>query len=551
MADPKDTKVKTETTPDADKALESFLNRDQGTESAEKQTKPDTDKKKINKRILIIAIAVVAVAALVALLIFTRSQTKSEYNEDEATVHPADITLGVNADGEHTAQVALDEDGNIEKNGSGNLVSYVPADISRIDVENTDGSFSVTSKTPEGEATVYTLVGFEDYPMQSGIADGIATDASAMAFTKIISPDGNLADYGLDKPKAKVKVAFQDKTTAQLRVGSEAPGEAGTYIAFGDSDAVYLAAKDAVDSFMYSVNDFISLTVTDTPEDSDNSTFKTLTVSGSRYSEPITLEPNKDEAVDAAYIVTAPRRMYANAVESYDIAGSVRGLYAAKVVCVNPSDSQLEEYGLAEPYAEVDAVYPDAEIKLSASQADDSGNAYLFNPAKKIVYSIQQATLSWAKTSVEALMPQYVFAVKLDAVSGIKFSSGSDSYTIDVSTTTEQQDDEEGNTQDVQVTTATCDGKKLDSDNFQVFFQNLNAIENKGDNGSGGDEVLSFTYSYSTDRADDTVKVYDTGSAQYAVTLNGDIVGSASKSYIDSLISQPAALIKGDPVNTL
>ena len=551
MADSKDTKSKTSPTPDSDKALESFLNRDQSAEPAEKPTNPGNDKKKINKRILIIVIAAVAVAALVALLVFTCGQSQGEYDEDDATLHPAEITLGVNADGEHTAEVAVDDDGNIKDNGSGNLLNYVPADISRIDVENTNGSFSVTSHTPEGEATVYTLVGFEDYSMQDGIADGIASDASAVAFTKIISPQGNLADYGLDKPRAKVKVSFQDKTTAHIRVGSEAPAEAGTYIAFGDSDAVYLAANDAIDSFMYSVNEFISLAVTDSSEDSDNSTFKTLTVSGSRYSEPITLEPNSDEAVDAAYIVTEPRRMFANAVESYDIAGSVRGLYAAKVVCVNPSDGQLEDYGLAEPYAEVDAVYPDTEIKLAASQADDSGNAYIYNPAKKIVYSLQQAAISWAKTSVEALMPQYVFAVKLDAVSGIKFSSGSDSYTIDVSTTTELQDDEEGNTQDVEVTTATCDGKKLDSDYFRVFFQNLNAIENKGDNGTGGDEVLSFTYSYSTGREDDTVKVYSTGSAQYAVALNGDIVGSASKSYIDSLISQPAALIKGDPVNTL
>lgn len=551
MADSKDTKSKTPSTPDSDEALESFLSREQSPEPAEKQTTPGADKKKLNKRVLIIAIAAVAVAALVALLIFTRAKSQPKYNEDEAAVHPAEITLGVNPDGEHTANVALDEDGNIKDNGSGNLLDYVPADISRIDVENTDGSFSVTSHTPKGEATVYTLVGFEDYPMQDGIADSIATDASAMAFTKIISPDGNLADYGLDKPRAKVKVTFQDKTTAHLRVGGEAPGNAGTYIAFGDSDAVYLATNDAVDSFMYSVNQFISLAVTDTPEESDNSTFKTMTVSGSRYSEPITLEPNPDEAVDAVYIVTSPRRMYANAVESYDLAGSVRGLYADKVVCVNPSGSQLEDYGLSEPYAEVDAVYPDAEIRLSASQADDSGNAYLYNPAKNIVYSIQQATLSWAKTSVEALMPQYVFAVKLDAVSGVKFSSGSDSYTIDVSTVTELQDDEEGNTQDVKVTTATCDGKKLDSDNFQIFFQNLNAIENKGDIGSGGDEVLSFTYSYGTGRENDTVTVYDTGSAQYAVELNGDVVGSAGKSYIDSLISQPAALIKGEPVTTL
>ena len=111
MADSKDTKVNTPSTPDSDEALESFLSRDQGAEPAEKQTEPDNGKKKINKRVLIIVIAAVAVAALVALLVFTREISKSEYNEDEATVHPAEITLGVNPDGEHTASVAVDEDG--------------------------------------------------------------------------------------------------------------------------------------------------------------------------------------------------------------------------------------------------------------------------------------------------------------------------------------------------------------------------------------------------------------------------------------------------------
>ena len=542
MAESKDKQEKN--APSAEEALDSFLSREQGGD------KKPVKNGKINKRVLIIIIAVVIVAGLVALLIFTRNASAPKVNEDEIA-EPADISLDVNADGEHTAKVAVHQDGSIKENGSGNLLNYVPADISRIDVENTNGSFAVTSNTPEGEATVYTLVGYEDYGLQEGVADEVATDASSVEFTKIISPDGNLPDYGLDKPRAKVKVAYQDKTTATIRVGNEAPGAEGTYIAFGSSNAVYLVANESVDAFMYSVNQFINRAVTDTNEDSDTAEFSELTITGSRYDDPITLKPNKDEAVDAVYLVTEPRKMYANAVESYDIAGAVRGLYADEVICVNPSDGQLESFGLADPYAEVNATYPDAKITLMASAADDSGNSYIFNPDKNIVYKMQSAALSWAHTSVEALVPQYIFAVKIAAVSKIEFNADDESYTFDVSTTTELQDDEEGNTQDVTVTKAVCDGKTLDENNFLVFFQNLNDIENTGDVGSGSGEVMSFTYSYNTGRDNDTVTVYSTGSAKYAVALNGDIIGSASKSYIDGLMKNPAALIKGEPVTNL
>ena len=543
MDDNKNTQ--TNTAQSSDEALQSFLNREQNDEK--KPEKPSGSK--LNKRVIIIIIAVLVVAALVVLLIVLRSQPK-KMNENETTA-VADVSLDVDSKGEHIVKIALDENGNIAENGSGKLLNYVPSDISRIDVENSSGSFAVLSSTPEGEATVYKIEGFEDYPMQDGIADEIASSAAAAAFTKIVSADGNLADYGLDKPRAVVKLKFHDDTSAVIRVGDEAPGKAGTYIAFADSSAVFLATTDSVEPFMYSVNKFISLAVTDSAEESDNNTFTSLTVSGARYDDPITIVPNTDEAIESAYIVTEPRRMYANAIESYDIAGSVRGLYAEEVVCVNPSKDQLSSYGLSEPYATVKASYPDTEITLSASQADDNGSAYLYSPNKDIIYSIQLSAISWAKTSVEALIPEYILTAKLDKISKIDFTAGDDKYSFDVSTSTELQDDEEGNTQDVTVTRAKYDGKELDSDYFHIFFQNLNGIKNTGDNGSGGSEVMSFTYTYNTDRAADTVTAYSTGSAHYAIALNGTVIGSASKSYIDSLIDNPSLLIKGDPVPNL
>ncbi len=524
-------------------ALDSFLSREQ------EPTKPVKTGKN-RKPILIVIIALVVVAALVVTLILVRRRT---YQKSEGVADPAEITLDVGKDGVHEASVKLDENGNILQNGVGSLLTYVPADIKQIDVENEDGSFTVTSHTPEGEATVYTLVGFEGYTLQEGIAGEVASHVSALEFTKIITASGNLSDYGLDKPRATVNVSFNDDTTAVIRVGNNAAGEdTGTYVAFGSSDAVYLVATENVEPFLYSVNSFISLDVTDKMEDSENAEFSSLTISGTRYDEPITLEPNTDKAIDAAYIVTSPRRMYANATESYDIAGNIRGLYAEEVVCVNPSDNQLSSYGLSEPYASVKATYPDTEITLHASAANDDGLVYIYNPDKNVVYTIQLAAVSWAKTGLDLLMPENPLIVNKAYVSEISFSAGDTSFDLDVTSSTETVTDDDGNEQEVTTTTATYDGKELTEQNFSIFFQNLNAIKNQGSpNGEKGSKVMSVTYSYSSDRSADTLTVYTSDATNYILELNGVAVGTTSKAYIDSLIEGANGLIKGENITSL
>lgn len=532
------------TAPDA---LESFLSREQNAAPA-KEKKP----KKSNKTILILIAAVAVVAALVVLLIVLRS-APATMSEDESS-EPAAITDSVSSDGEHEITVGVDESGAILHNGTGTLLGYVPADVKQIDVENEGGSFTVLSETPEGEATVYTLVGFEDYPLQDGIADEVANASAAIDFIEIVSAGGNLADFGLDQPRATVKVQFSDDTYATLRVGSDAAAGAGTYLAFGSSDAVYLVATEDVEKFFYSVTEFISLDITESLSDADTSDFTTLTISGSHFPEPITLVPNTDEALNASYLMTAPLSTPANAVESYDIAGNIRGLYAESVVCVNPSDNQLESFGLSDPYAAIEAEYPDGVTVLYSSAPADDGIVHIYNPDKDIVYTIQLAAVCWARTSVEALMPEEIVDVKLAAVSGLTFTSSADSYTFELSSTTETVTDENDVEQTVTTTEATYNGKKLTEDNVNIFFQNLNGIKNQGaaDNAAANDKVLSFTLSYSTGRSDDAIVIYAASdSAKYIAEVNGVTVGAVAKSYVDKLIESAASLAKGAAVTSL
>ena len=520
-----------------DSALNSFLSREQ-----ENKVKPASKRKPI----LILIIAVAAVAILAVLLIVLRTNSKKTVTEETPV---AELSLSVK-DGVHEANIALDDKDNILKNGSGSLLEYVPAQIKQIDVENQDGSFSVTAETPSGEATVYKIVGFEKYPMQDGIADEIAKHSSEITFSRIIETNANLADFGLVEPRATAKVTYTDDTSSIIRIGNEAAGEAGTYVAFGTSKDVYLVNSTDVQSFLYSVNNFISLSITDTMQDSENAAFSKVTISGTHYDDDIVLVPNKDEAIEAAYLLQEPLSVPANAIEANDIAGNIRGLYAESVVCVNPSDDQLDSYGLSKPYAQINASYPDTDITLRSSAPKDDGIVYVYNPDKNVIYSIQLAAVCWAKSSVELLMPETPMNAKLRYIDEINFSAGGTDLTLDVTTKVETTTDDSGNEQENATSTASYNGKDLNTDDFNVFFQNITMIKNLGAADSDGkDKVMTVTFRYTTDRSADTLTVYSgSDSSKYILEYNSKTVGTVSKTYINSLIEGADNLIAGKTV---
>ena len=380
-----------------DDALESFLSR----ENTEKSPKKARGNK---KSVIILIAAALTVAALTAAIFVINSLPTAESGEDSYV--EAKLTADVDDQGLHTARVPLNSDGEPQQNGSGSLLSYVPSQIELIEVKNADGSFTVSAHTHEGEATEYTLVGYEDFALQTGMPDNVANDAAQLSFSTVASTGGNIADFGLDSPRAEVKVSFTDSTKAVIRVGGEAPASAGTYIAFGDSDEVYLVSDDAVDSFLYKLTELISLTVTESAESVDDSALTRLTLSGSRYPESIVIEPNDDEDdTEHSYKLTAPEHTLASEYAAADIAGSIRGLYASEVAAVISSDSELADYGLDKAFAEVKAEYPDITIRLRASEPDDSGDVYLIDLTgnTRVIYKIQLGAVSWANTSLEAL----------------------------------------------------------------------------------------------------------------------------------------------------
>lgn len=531
---------------DDDKALDSFLNREASPQKARKSTD-----NRFNRNMIILFSAVLVIAVLVGVIIFLNTRPYKEGTSTEGIYDEAWTIATVDEAGMHTVDVPVDENGEPRQNGVGTLIDYTPSGISAIRVSNESGAFTILAHTHSGEATEYQLEGYSDFSLQTGMPDNVANDAGNLNFLTIAGIGKNLADYGLDAPRATVNISFTDGTGALILIGNEAVASTGTYLSFGGTDTVYLVENESVDAFFYSLTDFISLTITDSPDTTDNAQLRRATISGSHYAEPIVLEPNNDAAVDYYYRVTSPREMFADAVKGNDITGAIRDLYAEEVAAVSPSSdtaSFLSTYGLGDGcYAQISAEYPDATIRLRASAPDSTGTVYLANLAdSRVIYRIQVGAVSWVSTSLSELIPDTILNVSRTALTNITLTAGAKTASIDVDTRTQTVANTSGDTEEVTTTEAYYDDKMLSDDSFTILLQNLKGLPYTGAaDTAAGEKLLEIRYTYSTGRAADTVVIYNGDDKNVAVTVNGKVVGTTKKAYANTLVANLSDIIAG------
>lgn len=519
--------------------------------------------KKNLKLLIIIGSALIIVVAALLLLLFWPSDNTTNLSDDidEGT----DISVASNDEGVLEAVVVTTPEGEIDNNSYGTLIDYIPAKIKQIDVENESGTYTVTSYTPtttkvndDGEeetvtdSTVYTLVGYEKFDLATGIPESIANDAASLEFTKVAKLDcQNLSEFGLDAPRSTVHIKYTDGSKAVVKVGSVAPAGAGVYVLFGDSNDVYLVAEDSVDGFLVNLLDMFDKNINTAAESDDNAKFSSITISGSNFPDTIVMEQNSDETVSAYYKLTSPSNVFVSVLEGSLVTGGIRGLYAEEVVCVNPSASQLEKFGLKTPYAEIKAVYPDVTVNLIASKPASDNLVYLMSKGGNVVYTIKADKVPWVTTSYDELLSEYVICPTSSALTGVKVNDGSNTYNFTVETKSTTVTDDDGEESTKTTTTAYYGDKELDLTNFEYMCQEFVSLTRNDvvTNSPSGSVVMTIEYSYSTDRSNDVVTIYDDGgSDEYLAALNGGSVGHVSKATVNKIKAFPAKVAKDESI---
>ena len=216
-------------------------------------------------------------------------------------------------------------------------------------------------------------------------------------------------------------------------------------------------------------------------------------------------------------------------------------------MAVNPNASVLSELGLTNPQAEIKAVYPDETINFIASKPDSKGNCNIMKKSGNIVYKISADKIAWVNSSYEKLMSETVLEVDLKTVRNLKVEN----YSFDVTTKTIKTTDDNGEENSTTKTTTKYNGKKIDEGNFETFFSNLTLLKksDKIAKAPSGNPYLTVIYSYSSERGDDVLKFYKSGS-NYIVTYNGVLNGTVSATYVEKLKTQAKDVSKGNEVKS-
>ena len=279
------------------------------------------------------------------------------------------------------------------------------------------------------------------------------------------------------------------------------------------------------------VTDLIAKTITESASSTDADSAQVSLMEVEVGGESIAIEPYTGDKYQTHYWMTKPKKCFAGEMEASRIEGGIRGLYADKVVMVNPSDGQIADLGLS--HASMHAEYPDVSVNLRASAPDSDGNVYVMVEGRNIIYQLAADKVAWADTSYEKLKGDYALSPKLTALKGLKINDRD--FTL--STRVSHKTDDEGNETTSTVTTVFEGKDEIQIENFQSFYDEVAmiALADNTEANAGGSPELTLHYTFDDDTSD-TVEFYAAGDSKYVVAVNGDITGHARKSDITRVL---------------
>jgi|GEM_PF-463114 len=455
------------------------------------------------------------------------------------------------------------------------LFAHEAADITKVTVS---GGSSM-SYTGDGAGGV-TADDMGDLPVNSGYLTYVAKYAASLTGQEQVSDGGDLDQFGLGANAVKVDVAYKDGSGESFLVGNEVPGsEPGArYVLYNGS--VWTAYSTHVKYFMYGRTDLVDKTITPDSKDTDGSTtlydVSSVTMTGAGREAPFVLSYKDSNSVSGYtftnYAITSPEVWSF----TYDDKGtkllySAFGISAEEVAACDPTDDDLAQYGLAEPYASVavkstlvsDKSEYDFTI-LTSEPAD--GYAYMMREGVPVVYKVAVTDgMSW----INAVYTDYINGllltpniktiskISIDTPDGnitysLKFGYKEESSSSSASSSEEPEEELLAVTETSTYPGAAREANIEDIENFRNLYQTLisSSQESWAEDVPAADALVSvvrITYYY-RDGGSDYVEFYEGPVRQCYIGLNGNVRFLTRSSMAEKIIADSVSVTNGTAV---
>lgn len=478
------------------------------------------------RTIIIAIVAVVALSGVLAVLLLLPQMTGGQTDTSSAASTASDSSITLH-------NKLLDEDGQSVDTPVKNAEILLDKKVEAADEsssaaessaeESQDGEDSADERITEELSFILAESGdlvvekYQELPVNTSKASTLKSDLATITATRKIETANDAADFGFDRPQAKVSVTYHDDSTYAFEIGDRAPLDAGYYFREEGSSDIYLVSISFGEAMLQEGKDYVSLSMYTKPslnEDADSDTVcvQEMGLSGQvRQDHPFKLRQQTNEDPDyvmSSYVMLEPffmRQIDDNQITT--LTTNMTSLTAKSIVSVYPTEEEKAQYGFNDPYSVADLriAVRQAETTSDSSDTSDSsqseeetptvyynirnhvvtlgskdadGNYYAMitsdGEEMPVIYLVSASAVPWAETQYGDILGTLLFLRNITNINDIVVSWGDTSYTFNL----EHFPDAEESADKLKV---TVDGVTYDTENFRQLYQIMMSVKRNGE----------------------------------------------------------------------
>lgn len=532
---------------------------------------------KTTKTVIIAAAVLLALGAVLLALVMTSPKEdvgsgKSDVSGQSGTSEPSG-TSGTAESGDSSTASQADEKVTIN--------SYEQENVLKLEVVNQTGSFSfdrasreVSSTDDDGNVSTST-----QYYWTSPELDGISrNDSTIGAFVRSMAGlsassmvEENAADlekYGLAEPLSDVRMTFDDGSTNEVLFGIRNPAATNyVYCCVKGSSDVMQVSYYSTGSAFYDIKDFVSLVLTDSYDANNPQELEYLTIERKDLSEPVEIEYMFDVAAEAededsvvttfnSHRITSPITAELDTTSGQTICYGLYALSAASCQYIDPTDEDIAQTGLDDPYCRISFKYGGKarvlllgnEIRESSDDSDGESLSsvtgyYAMFEGDRLIYAISTSNAPWYTFKVQDIMSRRPISPYIYTVDKLTVTTPDGEYVFTVDGDSDEH-------------TFYYNGEALDDSNFKSFYQHL--ITSMGEElffeEADYEPYIKVQFDYREEyydtygRSSDVLEFYKSDDRKSIVRVNGDVLYKVRQVYTDRLLSNLDALLNGGDI---
>ncbi|MBR6046374.1 MAG: DUF4340 domain-containing protein [Ruminococcus sp.] len=438
-----------------------------------------------------------------------------------------------------------DENENIE------IVKVEAKQVKAVAVDNATGGYHL--ERPSSGKTEFNIKELTGLSLNTTkLADLVSDIASLTGYKTVEENADDLAKYGLKEPNTTFEVTFDDGSTRKFRVGDVSTQKRYRYFCEDGSSKVYMVLES---SLKYMIERKEELVITALFPSQTSEEYGTLEITRKDLDYPVRFENvEKEKELISTQIMVSPIHAHLNVTTSSSVTHGIFGLSAGRCELVFPTTEQMEEYGLADPFATVHYKDSTMDVTLKIGNGkhatDDDGKdidsiASYFCYAEGIIgadciWEIPASSLSWATFQPGDVL-SLMTSNKIYDIGEVKVTTGSGvtDYTLSA------------NEEEAEVYWVKKNGTQdIDTELFKGLYKYLLSIPTKEIwfEEPQGEPFLTIEIKRTDEEGDDKLEFYQDTSRRVAVVLNGEPSYRVQSRWTDTFLENMARIERGEEV---